>query len=168
MITVGPRGRNPWPIRIGVGCGGLMVLSFLLVVAAVVLSFVWASIPHRTADGRCKSDFGTSCTELTPQFITRVTGMHLPPGTVIEQSRYDSFQDWHLEATFLVPAPGVAQWEQSVAGWPPVGGSDCGKFPGRGPARCTEQQHVDATYRQYARADQSDGSVLVWVRVFTT
>ncbi|TGO04214.1 hypothetical protein SERN_2805 [Serinibacter arcticus] len=43
------------------------------------------------------------CTDIPLETIEDVSGLDLPEGTEVVESTYDSFQDWHLGATLLLP-----------------------------------------------------------------
>lgn len=43
------------------------------------------------------------CTDIPLDQIEEISGLDLPEGTEVVESTYDSFQDWHLGATLLLP-----------------------------------------------------------------
>lgn len=43
------------------------------------------------------------CTDIPLEEIEEISGLDLPEGTEVVESTYDSFQDWHLGATLLLP-----------------------------------------------------------------
>lgn len=151
--------------------GGLWVLAVVtaaglaLAGAAVVL---WG-VPTGDGTAACQEGLGTECTDLAPDVIGDAVGMVLPEGTVVESSQYTEFQDWSLEATFVVPADKVALWEASLAEYTETDAATCTGLEGRGnDRRCGEVIGAVDPYRSYVRATTDDGSVVVSVHAFTT
>lgn len=113
MTEPSPR-RNPWPIRIAVGCGGIVLIGFLVIVGLVV----WSFLPQRTAYGMCRSQvLGSRCTQVPVPTISRLMQMELPPDAVVRSSEYVDWQDDRLTAEVMVPAARVTAWEASLRGW---------------------------------------------------
>lgn len=142
--------RNPWPIRIAVGCFGLVVLGFLSVVALVVIAF----LPQRSEAGLCRSEgLGASCTGVPVAKIASIMKMELPPGTTVQSSKYIDWQDDALDAVVVVPAAGVPAWEASLTSWPAAAPCPQG--------RCAQTSvgNGEPDYRKYARSDNPDGSI---------
>lgn len=154
-VTAPPR-PNPWPVRIAVGCGGLLLVTFLVIVGLVVLAF----LPQRTEMGVCRSKgLGAECTQVPAERIARIMSMDLPAGTVVRSSTYRDWMDDSLDAVVVVPRDRVAVWEASLApgGWP--GARECASPQG---ARCADRGPVsgDAVMRSYVRIDGPDGTEL--------
>ncbi|GAB3624878.1 hypothetical protein GCM10027418_29630 [Mariniluteicoccus endophyticus] len=148
-VQPAPR-RNPWPIRIAVGCFGLLVLGFLSVVTLVVIAF----LPQRGEMGLCRSEgLGASCTDVPAAKIASIMKMELPPGTTVQSSNYVDWQDDVLDAVVVVPAAGVPAWEASLTGWPPATPCALGRCAGIPFGNGQPDQ------RTYARSDNADGSV---------
>lgn len=162
--------RRSSTTRIVVIVIGVVAGCLTLLLLAGVGGVLWMNRYRDTEIGRCKEFMGIDCTSVRPEAITRITGMALPDGTVVESSDYHRFQDWMLRAVFIVPAAGVAEWERSLADYPPAQRSGCTGLEGRGAGRtCTAPSDPSANpVRSYTRANQPDGSVVVLVRVFTT
>lgn len=131
---------------------------------------VGSLLPQRTGDGVCTQRLGAECERLTPDAIGRVAEMTLPPGTTVESSRYDQFQDWRLQAVFVVPQWQVRVWEASLTRYPEPAATGCAGLEGRGTNRlCASGGSADdPPWRNYTRVTQPDGSVVVEVEVFTT
>ncbi|OYO22038.1 hypothetical protein CGZ93_08950 [Enemella dayhoffiae] len=86
------KGKPRWWVWVLVGCAGLMANVLLLVVG--VVAFAMLNEEPSTIGERCGGFLGTTCERLYPETIERAAAMRLPPGTVIESSAYDQFQDW--------------------------------------------------------------------------
>lgn len=54
-------------------------------------------------DGKCWRFSNYNCFDLSPEFITRATGVALPPGTVVRDSTTSAWLSWWLEATVVLP-----------------------------------------------------------------
>lgn len=145
----------------------MVVTIVSLIAGAWLFSFL---MPQRTEDGVCTPRLGVECDPLAPEAIERVAEMTLPPGTIVESSRYDQFQDWRLHAVFVVPADGVELWEESLTRYPEPADQGCTELEGRGTNRlCASGGSVeDPPWRAYTRVTQPDGSLVVDVEVFTT
>ena len=159
--------RLPWWGWTLAGCGGL-ALVLVLGVAAVI---GWQFIPHRTDYGeRCTTTLGMKCERVHPEVIARLTQMRLPVGTTVHESQYESFQDWRVRARFSVPADRVAEWEQSLAAYPPAGTTDCTELTGEGTDRrcASANDPQQPPIRTYTRVTRPDSSVLIEVEAFTT
>ncbi|GMA30462.1 hypothetical protein [Litorihabitans aurantiacus] len=75
-----------------------MALAALLVVGGATAC---GGGPDETeTDATCERD---GCTDLPLEQIEDISGLDLPEGTEVVDSRYTSFQDWHLEATLGLP-----------------------------------------------------------------
>lgn len=115
MTTATSPRKNPWPVRIAVGCGGLFLAVSLLIVGVAL----WAFMPRTTEVGRCQSQImGHTCTNLNPAWISQKMKMELPAGTRVESSESAHWLDSNLKATVFIPADQVAQWEGSLTQWP--------------------------------------------------
>lgn len=150
-----------------IGAGGIVVAIVSLITGAWLFSSL---MPQRSEDGVCTQRLGVECDRLSPDVIGEVAEMTLPPGTTVESSRYDQFQDWRLHAVFVVPADGVGVWEESLTRYPEPADQGCTELEGRGTDRlCASGGSVeDPPWREYTRVTQPDGSVVVEVEVFTT
>lgn len=157
--------KKPWWFWTSLGCGGALVVGILVVVIAVA----WWLMPKETEIGHCRTSFGVDCDRVKPDVIGELTGMSLPPGTEIESSSFKRFQDWHVEAVFIVPVDQVGVWEASINGYPEADAKGCHALEGRGDdRRCAEvNDPADLPVRSYTRVTRSDGAVVVHVEAFS-
>lgn len=166
----GPARRNPWPVRLAVGCGGLVLAGFLAVVGLVA----WVLLPHRTEMGLCRSELlGSSCTHVPAPVIGRIMAMELPPGTMVRESHYTDWQDDHLTAVVVVPAAAVGQWEASLRGWSPAYACDdptatCPPSCRQGATCAGHPDPADREVRSYVRTTEPDGSIRLELTWFET
>lgn len=145
-----------------------------LIVAAVVIVLVAGSIlavrilgPQDHGDMECLHRMGITCTDVTPDAIGRIADMTLPEGTTVEDSRYRDFQDWHLEARFVVPADRVGEWEASLDGYEPATADAC-LTPSEGTVCADRIKETGQPSGSYERTTREDGSVEVSVEAFTS
>jgi hypothetical protein len=161
--------RPPWWgwLLIGLGSAGLAVTLLGLIAGAWLFA---GSLPKKTDNATCTQRLGAECEDITPEAIGKTLQMTLPPGTIVEFSLYESFQDWHLETIFVVPADQVTVWEESLSGYDEPTSVGCRKLEDRGTdRRCAEAGSLEEQpYRRYTRVTQDDGSVAVWGEAFTT
>lgn len=157
--------RKPWWFWSLLGCGGALIVGVLV----VVLAAAWWFLPKETEIGRCQTYLGVDCDRVKPEVIGELTGMTLPPGTEVESSSYNRFQDWRVQAVFIVPADQVEVWEASIQGYPEAEAQGCVDLEGRGDdRRCAEvNDPADLPVRGYTRVTRSDGAVVVHVEAFS-
>lgn len=158
--------RKPWWFWTLLGCGGTLTVAIVVLVAAVT----WWFLPKETEIGRCRTNFGVDCDRVKPEVIGELTGMTLPPGTELESSSYNRFQDWSVKAVFIVPPDQVGVWEASIIGYPEAAAKGCYALEGRGSdRRCAEvNEPSQHPVRRYTRVTRSDGAVVVHVEAFST
>jgi hypothetical protein len=77
--------------------GGVAWLGALLYVAGDNV------LVERTAEGSCWRLSQYDCWNLSPEFISRVTGIDLPDGTVVTGSSTHAWLSWSLSATVVYP-----------------------------------------------------------------
>ncbi|AQP48295.1 hypothetical protein BW730_13065 [Tessaracoccus aquimaris] len=117
-------------------------------------------------DAGCDHWLGPTDCPVDAETIEELTRMDLPEGTTLESSSYSSFQDWSLDATFTVPADGVAAWEASLYGYGEPG-AECFDLPVLSEDQvCAATPDAAYKHARYARADQPDGSVKVAVEAY--
>lgn len=142
-----------------IGLAVAILLGLVITLAFAIGRFIGG-------EAGCNGWLGPSNCPVEAETIEDLTRMNLPEGTTIESSSYSSFQDWSLDATFTIPADGVATWEASLFGYGEPG-AECFGLP-----VLSEEQVCaatpDANYKvsRYARADQPDGSVKVAVEAY--
>lgn len=86
--------------------GGLLA-SGLLLLGVLTVSGIALFGPKQVESGAtCMERMGTTCTNLPLASIEKVAEVDLPEGTSVVRSRYEAFQDWHLEAVVDLP-PGA-------------------------------------------------------------
>lgn len=157
--------KTPWWVwlLVAVGAGGVVV-SLVGVLAGVWLFGQF--LPTKTEDATCVQRLGVECSDLTPEVIAKNVQMELPPGTVVETSHYEKFQDWQLTAVFVVPANRVGEWKQSLGAYAVPTAVGCHDLEGRGTDRvCADGRDPSKSpYLSYTRVTQPDGSVVVAVK----
>lgn len=86
--------------------GGAAALIVLLVSGIAVAAWaMFAPTPRKADSGAtCVERMGSSCTDIPLEVIEKVTKVDLPDGTTVVSSKFDQFQDWHLEAVVDLPA----------------------------------------------------------------
>lgn len=156
-----PLHRKPWFWAVVIS-GVTMLLVPLLLVGWLIGQLG----PKDTGKAICITRFDVTCTDVKPEAIAELTAMELPPGTVVEESRYDAFQDWRLKAVVVLPAEHVDDWEASLDTYEPATAEQC-----TAPADdvvCAERRHeVDGIWGGYERRARPDGTVEVAVEAFS-
>lgn len=147
-----------------VGSAAVLALAGLLTAVLIALT---GNVTYSNGGIEvCSRPRDASQCEVGNEAVEKLARMDLPDGTVIESSGYQQFQDWHLEATFVVPADGVAQWEASLGQYPSPDAASCAGLPELGPGQvCASTDPTVGVIYRYARSDMSDGSVKVAVDV---
>lgn len=153
------------PILIVLGSAGVLAI-------AGVLTAIFISLSGRvtyTNEGTkiCTQQRDAShCTDVSREAVGKLARMDLPDGTVIESASYQQFQDWHLEATFVVPSGRVGEWEASLGQYAAPDRESCQGLPDLGPDQeCAGTDSTGPIQYRYARAGLADGSVSVAVDV---
>lgn len=167
--TPPPAARLPAWGRVLVVAAVVWLVVALAAMGAVVVALSTAFFVPPGDDARCRVGLGVSCADVPVADIEAVTGMDLPEDTLIESTSYTAFQDWSLEATFVVPPGQVAVWEASVDEYTETSPASCTGLGDRGTdRRCAEVTGATNPYLRYVRATADDGSVIVAVHAFTT
>lgn len=154
-----------------VGVAVVALVTITIVLVFVINSFMRGADFGGGDDGSCNTPVRQStCTDVKPEAIGALMHMTLPTGTVVESSTYQRFQDWNLSAVFVIPKPGVEQWEKSLTDYATASASDCAGLPTLSPDQvCAAVAKPTTTSPElrYARVDQADGSVKVAVEGVT-
>jgi hypothetical protein len=79
----------------------LQLLIAVLIAALVVLGYNLAV--KVTPDGKCWRLDSYSCWDLSPEFISRTTGVDLPQETSVRDSGTAAWLSWWLSATVVLP-----------------------------------------------------------------
>ena len=168
-MTLHPGQRWPAWGRALVVAAVMWFVVTLAAMSAVAVGLYGAMFGPPADDDGCGVRLGVSCTDVPAADVEAVSGMDLPEGTVVESSTYTAFQDWSLEATFVVPPGQVAAWEASVDEYTETNPASCTGLEGRGTdRRCAEVTGATNPYLRYVRVTAEDGSVVVAVHAFTT
>lgn len=84
------------------GGGVVLLLAVLFLVGGV-----WAGAVHRVAthEGRGVScvALARGCPRVTPAFVSKVTGLTLPAGTIVTQANISGWSEWILDVTLRLP-----------------------------------------------------------------
>lgn len=81
--------------------------GFAWFLAATVVFGGYNLLVTHSAEGECWRFGNYDCFNLSPEFITRTTGIKLPAGTEVLDSWTSAWLSWSLDATVLLP-PGEA------------------------------------------------------------
>lgn len=142
-----------------IGLAVAILLGLVITLAFAIGRFIGG-------EAGCDRGLGPSNCPVDAETIESLTRMDLPDGTTIESSSYSSFQDWSLDATFTIPADGVAAWEASLYGYGEPG-AECFGLPVLSADQvCAATPDAAHKHGRYARADQPDGSVKVAVQAY--
>ena len=146
---------------------GVVVGVAVAIVTAIFVSGLLLATDAKDGDEICQREArADSCTDLTPEVIGDLMQMELPDSVTVESSEYQQFQDWHLEATFVVPSGRVGEWEASLGQYAAPDREACHGLPDLGPDQeCAGTDSTGPTQYRYARAGLADGSVRVAVDV---
>ena len=146
---------------------GVVVGVAVAIVTAIFVTGLLLATDAKDGDEICQREArADSCTDLTPEVIGDLMQMELPDSVTVESSEYQQFQDWHLEATFVVPPEDVAAWEETLGSYPAPTTEQCLGKPNLGPDQVCAMisaEEGDGEQRSFIRADQADGSVKVAV-----
>ncbi len=146
----------------------LIALLLLICVAVVIyMASKFSAGEGKDEPATCARSVDKDCTDLAPEVIAEYFGFTLPEGTVIEESQLVGFQDDYVEATFVVPAAQVSQWEASLEEYEPETDVDCQGLEGQGPRTCAKVSAA-TEHQSYTRVTLPDGSVRVHAIYFET
>ena len=159
--------KKPWFWILVAGVVVINAIPLYLIGSVMHATFYAATVPTEGEDATCVSRvMDAKCTDIKPHAIERMTGMVLPEGTVVQESNYRQFQDWHLDATLIIPADGIAEWEQSLGTYEPATVEACLGTPPAG-MTCADRSRELADERgSYQRLPLADGSLQVEVIAF--
>jgi hypothetical protein len=110
----------------------LMVIAVLIAGVAGLGTVLYIAVDNalveRTAEGSCWRLSHYDCWNLSPEFISRATGIDLPYGTHVTASGTHAWLSWSLSATVVYPKGAVLP---SRAAEPPSVIRSAGRVDGR-------------------------------------